>query len=73
LKSRNLIEVSRDTSDGRKVIMSLLPAGEALLCKTIPRAVKTSEQMMGRLNEAERVALLYLLRKIGEDEEPSGL
>lgn len=68
LKARGLIEISRDATDGRKVIMSLLPAGEAVLEEMYPRARTITEQTMRRLNAAEQVALLYLLRKIGEDD-----
>lgn len=68
LKARGLIEISRDATDGRKVIMSLLPAGEAVLEEMYPRARMITEKTMGRLNVAEQVALLYLLRKIGEDD-----
>lgn len=68
LRARGLIKVSRDASDGRKVIMSLLPAGVDVLQEMYPRARTITEQTMGRLNAAEQVALLYLLRKIGGDD-----
>ncbi|MDX3926844.1 MAG: MarR family transcriptional regulator [Shinella sp.] len=68
LKARGLIDVSRDADDGRKVIMSLLPAGEAILEEMYPRARIITEQTMSRLNVAEQVALLYLLRKISEED-----
>jgi DNA-binding MarR family transcriptional regulator len=66
LKSRSLIEISRDANDGRKVIVSLLPAGEALLEQMYPRARSISEKTVAPLNPAEQVALLYLLRKIAD-------
>jgi DNA-binding MarR family transcriptional regulator len=68
LKARGLIDISRDANDGRKVIMSLLPAGETVLEEMYPRAKTITEKTMCRLNVAEQVALLYLLRKIGEDD-----
>lgn len=71
LKARGLIDISRDANDGRKVIMSLLPAGEAVLEEMYPRAKVITEKTMCRLNVAEQVALLYLLRKIGEDDVPA--
>lgn len=68
LKAKGLIDISRDETDGRKVIMSLLPAGETVLEEMVPRAQLISEKTMDGLNEAERVALLFLLRKISESD-----
>jgi DNA-binding MarR family transcriptional regulator len=68
LKARGLIDLSKDTVDGRKVVISLLPKGEALLEEMYPRAYLISEKTVSRLNPAERVALLFLLRKIADDE-----
>lgn len=70
LKARGLVDLSRDEVDGRKVIISLLPKGEAILQQMYPRGHIISEQTMRRLNPAERVALLFLLRKIAEDDDP---
>ncbi|AYG62389.1 MarR family transcriptional regulator [Rhizobium jaguaris] len=68
LKARGLIELSKDEADGRKVIISILPKGEALLQAMYPQARQISEKTMARLNPAERVALLFLLRKIADDD-----
>ncbi|MBA1349837.1 MULTISPECIES: MarR family transcriptional regulator [unclassified Rhizobium] len=68
LKARGLIDLSKDEADGRKVVISLLPKGEALLEEMYPRAHLISEETVSRLNPAERIALLYLLRKIADDE-----
>lgn len=68
LKARKLISLSRDSTDGRKVIASIQPAGEAVLHDMVPRAREISELTVKPLNVAERVALLYLLRKIGDGE-----
>lgn len=70
LKARGLIDLSKDEADGRKVVISLRPKGEALLQEMYPQAYVISEKTMSRLNAAERVALLYLLRKIADDETP---
>ncbi|CAN7719618.1 MarR family winged helix-turn-helix transcriptional regulator [Rhizobium sp. LjRoot258] len=69
LKARGLIDLSKDTADGRKVVISLVPKGEALLEEMYPRAHLISEKTVSRLNPAERIALLYLLRKIADDED----
>ncbi|KQS83099.1 MULTISPECIES: MarR family winged helix-turn-helix transcriptional regulator [unclassified Rhizobium] len=68
LKARGLVDLSRDEVDGRKVIISLLPKGETVLQQMYPQGHIISEQTMKRLNPAERVALLFLLRKIAEDD-----
>ena len=41
-----------------------------LLQEMYPKAYLISETTMGGLNAAERVALLFLLRKISEEEAP---
>ncbi|CAN7550614.1 MarR family winged helix-turn-helix transcriptional regulator [Rhizobium rhizogenes] len=64
LSARGLITTSGDEQDGRKIIMSLTPAAEHLLEEMIPAARLISEMTMADLNPAERVALLYLLRRI---------
>jgi MarR family transcriptional regulator, lower aerobic nicotinate degradation pathway regulator len=69
LKARGLIDISKDKQDGRKVIMSLLPAGQAVLDDMYPKAHLITELTMKKLNPAERVALLYLLRKVSEDDD----
>ncbi|CCB63444.1 Transcriptional regulator, MarR family [Hyphomicrobium sp. MC1] len=64
LKTRGLIKVTKDAQDGRKVIMSLLPAGETVLDDMYPRAFHISELTVANLNPAERMAFTYLLQKI---------
>ncbi|MBP1849185.1 MarR family winged helix-turn-helix transcriptional regulator [Rhizobium halophytocola] len=66
LTARDLISVSRDDQDGRKVIMALTPAAHALLGDLIPSAARISDLTMEGLNPAERVAFLYLLRRLLE-------
>jgi DNA-binding MarR family transcriptional regulator len=66
LRSRQLIEISHDANDGRKVVVSLSPAGEVLVDQTVPFAQRISEDTFGNLNPAERVAILYLLRKMSD-------
>lgn len=64
LKARKVIAVSHDANDKRKVLVSLTPAGEAIVNATVPAAFAVSEATFGNLNPAERVAILYLLRKM---------
>lgn len=70
LKAREAIRVSHDVDDRRKVLVSLTPAGEAIVDATVPAALAVSEATFGNLNAAERVAILYLLRKMcGMEQE----
>ncbi len=66
LKSRDLIVVSHDARDRRKVVVLLSPTGQALIDEVVPFAQDISERTMGGLNPAERVALVYLLRKMSD-------
>lgn len=75
LKARKLIAVSHDPNDRRKVVLLLSQAGNALIREVVPFAQDISERTMGGLNPAERVALVYLLRKmceLDEQEQPDG-
>ncbi|HWU63966.1 MAG TPA: hypothetical protein VN112_18270 [Ensifer sp.] len=49
--------------------MSLLPDGKDVLDAMSPRAGLITDLAMEKLNPAERVALIYPLRKISEDDE----
>lgn len=71
LTSRKLIAVSHDASDRRKVVVLLSPAGKALIDEVVPFAQDITERTMGTLNPAERVALLYLLRKMSDLDDGS--
>jgi DNA-binding MarR family transcriptional regulator len=68
LKARSLIQVMHDPSDGRKLLVRATPSGLALIDRTVPFAKEVTERTYGSLNAAERVALVFLLRKmIGSD------
>ncbi|BAN28028.1 MarR family winged helix-turn-helix transcriptional regulator [Caballeronia insecticola] len=64
LQTRGLITVARDATDGRKVTVTTTPEGDALTERTVPFAHDITEQTYGPLNPAERVALVYLLKKM---------
>ncbi|ARP94952.1 MarR family winged helix-turn-helix transcriptional regulator [Bordetella genomosp. 13] len=66
LKTRELLAVSHDPADRRKVLVTLTDAGHALVGEMVPFAQRISESTFGDLNPAERVAILYLLRKMSE-------
>jgi len=68
LKNRDLVSLEADPVDRRKVMVTLTTAGQQLVTEIQPFAQTISEETFGPLNQAERVALLYLLRKITESE-----
>lgn len=67
LKARGLIELSHDEADRRKVLVSLSKSAATLVADTVPFAAQISEATYGNLNPAERVALVFLLRKMIEE------
>ncbi|MBH2899008.1 winged helix-turn-helix transcriptional regulator [Serratia ureilytica] len=67
LKARDLITVTPDPIDRRKVGVGLTDAGGALLAETVPQAAKITELTFGTLNPAERIALIFLLNKMLEE------
>jgi len=69
LKARDLITLEPDPEDRRKVIVTLSDAGRQRIEETVPNAARISELTMSKLNPAERVAILFLLRKLIEDGE----
>ena len=64
LRARSLIEVLHDPDDGRKLLVRLSRSGLALIDRTIPFATEVTEQTYGSLNAGERVALIFLLRRM---------
>lgn len=68
LKSRALIDIGGDPQDGRKLVVRATAAGLALIEQTIPFAKEVTERTYGSLNPGERVALLFLLRKMMESD-----
>ncbi len=68
LKARTLIEVSADPQDGRKLVVRPTAEGVRLIEQTVPFARRVTERTWGTLNPGERVALLFLLRKMMESD-----
>ncbi|ETX12110.1 MarR family transcriptional regulator [Marinomonas ushuaiensis DSM 15871] len=64
LKSKGWVYLSADLKDRRKVMISLSDAGSKLLDAMIPCAKSITEATMSGLNPAERVALIFLLKKM---------
>lgn len=70
LKVRDLITVMPDPIDRRKVVVGLTDTGAVLLAETVPHAATITELTFGTLNPAERIALMFLLNKMLEDQPP---
>jgi DNA-binding MarR family transcriptional regulator len=67
LKARELVELGHDAQDRRKVIVHLSAAGRVAVAQTVPCAQQISELTLNNLNPGERVAMLFLLRKMIDD------
>ena len=64
LGKRGLIETRPDPEDGRRLEVALSPAGQALAERIVPLAHRITEETLAPLTEAERTALVELLRKL---------
>jgi DNA-binding MarR family transcriptional regulator len=69
LVARELITLDPDPQDRRKVICSLTDSGLQLVQETVPRAAQITELTLTNLNPAERVAVLFLLKKLIEEPQ----
>ena len=63
-----MIDVAADPSDGRKVLVTPTTEGAALIERTVPFAHQISEETFASFNPAERLAIVYLLRKMVNGE-----
>lgn len=68
LATRGLLSVADHQHDGRKRELSLTPAGAELVAATVPFAQRVTDRTFGDFNPAERLALVYLLRRMSEME-----
>lgn len=68
LKARNLLITTVDPADARKVTVSLTPEGRTLTAGASEQVDRISDETFNGLNGAERVAVLYLLRRMADME-----
>lgn len=68
LTAREWVTLSADPTDQRKVMVMITESGEALVESMIPVAHQVTDLTMGKLNPAERIALLHLLEKMNHSE-----
>ncbi|KQP18299.1 MarR family winged helix-turn-helix transcriptional regulator [Pseudorhodoferax sp. Leaf267] len=66
LVARGLLTVSAHQRDGRKRELALTDAGRQLVAATVPFAQQVTDRTFGDFNPAERLALVYLLRRMAE-------
>lgn len=64
LGKRSLVEFQTDPTDRRKTIVALTASGHTLLEQMVPKAQLISELTLQDLNPAERVAMVFTLRKM---------
>ena len=69
LKSKGWIHLAADSNDRRKVMISLTDEGLTILDKMIPCAQGITEETLRGLNPAERIALIFLLKKMNDTSE----
>lgn len=72
LSERKLIAIGRVQNDRRKLLIEPSGEGEALVARMVPVGFRISDETMGPLNAAERIAFIFLLNKmIGSEEAPA--
>lgn len=64
LKWRQLVTVTHEPGDARRMEVELAPAGAALVAETVPVAERITELTYGNLDGDERRTLVGLLRKM---------
>ncbi|TCR79529.1 MarR family transcriptional regulator [Rhizobium sp. BK376] len=64
LAKRNLVRTAPDTTDARRLVLTLTEEGEAAVARNLPVANDISEETLSTLSSAERAMLAELLRKI---------
>jgi MarR family transcriptional regulator, lower aerobic nicotinate degradation pathway regulator len=67
LAERGLILIGPDAEDRRKLVIELSRAGKIMLRGLVDQGLQVTDETFGTLNPAERIALLFLLRKIVEN------
>lgn len=64
LTARGLTETSRDPEDGRRLLVSLTRAGQAMAEKAAPNALAITRETLAPLDAMERATLIGLLIKL---------
>lgn len=69
LAAKGLVKRSRDGKDGRRNVVSLTPAGEALYEKTTPLVEEVHRLLLAGLSEEQRRQFLLLLARMVKASE----
>jgi DNA-binding MarR family transcriptional regulator len=72
LSEKGWVSLVSDSRDKRKVMVKLEKKGRQFALDLIPVLNRIADETLSPLNEAERIALVYLLDRVangGEDEE----
>ncbi|HVR62638.1 MAG TPA: MarR family transcriptional regulator [Polyangia bacterium] len=69
LELQKLVTRRRDPGDKRRVLITVAPAGAALLVRAQPRIHAGVDALFSRLSRAEQGQLCRLLEKLTDDEE----
>ena len=64
LVARKLVTTTPDAADRRRLVVAVTSEGRALCERLIPKAVAATDLTLEPLDEAERAALLALLRRL---------
>jgi DNA-binding MarR family transcriptional regulator len=70
LEERRLIERATDTDDKRAFVLRLTPKGKALFSELLPLVLDFEKSLLGRLEAAERKALLAGLAALERETLP---
>lgn len=64
LVARDLVRTAPDPKDGRRLILSLTPEGQAVIERNVGIAAAVTDETLAPLTSGERMMLIELLRKI---------
>ncbi len=67
LSKRGLLTVVADQTDRRKLVLRVTEDGAEIVTRMLPGAFEITRRTLEGLNNAEQVALLYLLNKLTQD------
>ena len=68
LRARKLLTISPDPSDGRKLSLVLTAQGADTITEMLADCFEITRRTLGSLNVAEQAALIFLLKKLVDDE-----
>ncbi|MBB4438214.1 MULTISPECIES: MarR family winged helix-turn-helix transcriptional regulator [Rhizobium] len=64
LVKRGLVHTAPDSSDARRLVLTLTPEGEVTVARNLSVALQISQETLSTLTLAERMMLMELLQKI---------